>query len=84
MRLLKGPPLKKTLYTLLLWASNRKLIFRQIKLEYATAKNYNHLKKSSNSLDLSQYKGWIGKPKNLSYPDEFWKGLGLVKSNVKK
>jgi hypothetical protein len=33
-------------------------------------------------LDLT--KGWIGKPQNLSYPDEFCKGLGLIKSNVKK
>ncbi len=33
-------------------------------------------------LDLMN--GWIGKPHRLNYPDEFWKGLGLVESNVKK
>jgi len=26
----------------------------------------------------------FGKPDSLIYPDEFWKGLGLVRSNMKK
>lgn len=33
-------------------------------------------------LDLTH--GWIGKPNSLEYPEEFWKGLGLVRSNMKK
>jgi hypothetical protein len=33
-------------------------------------------------LDLTN--GWIGKPNTLAYPDDFWKGLGLVESNMKK
>jgi hypothetical protein len=32
------------------------------------------------ALDLQ--KGWIGKP-DVVYPSEFWKGLGLRRSNVK-
>ena len=32
--------------------------------------------------ELNLARGVIGKP-SLSYPPEFWKGLGLVKSNVK-
>src|SRR5262249_16869521 len=32
--------------------------------------------------ELNLIGGWVGKPE-LKYPDEFWKGLGLVKSNVK-
>ena len=26
----------------------------------------------------------LGMPDSLNYPDEFWKGLGLVRSNMKK
>jgi hypothetical protein len=33
-------------------------------------------------LDLTN--GWVGKPNTLVYPDDFWKGLGLVESNLKK
>ena len=33
-------------------------------------------------LDLTN--GFMGKPEDLSYPDSFWKGLGLQKSNLKK
>lgn len=33
-------------------------------------------------LDLTN--GWMGKPDSLVYPDEFWKGLGLVRSNMKR
>lgn len=32
-------------------------------------------------LDLTN--GLMGKPETLEYPDEFWKGLGLVRSNMK-
>ncbi len=35
-----------------------------------------------NGYDLDVVRGWIGTPE-LSYPDEFWRGLGLVKSNMK-
>jgi hypothetical protein len=31
---------------------------------------------------LDVVRGWIGQP-TLSYPPEFWKGLGLVRSNMK-
>ena len=37
---------------------------------------------SGYSLDLVN--GWVGKPNTLEYPEEFWKGLGLVRSNLKK
>ena len=32
--------------------------------------------------ELNLKRGWIGKP-DISYPEEFWKGLGLSKSNMK-
>lgn len=35
-----------------------------------------------NGYELDVIKGVNGKPE-LKYPDEFWKGLGLVKSNMK-
>ena len=31
--------------------------------------------------ELNVTRGWVGKPE-MSYPPEFWKGLGIVKSNV--
>src|SRR4051812_5357876 len=31
--------------------------------------------------ELNLTGGWIGKPE-LSYPPEFWKGLGIAKTNV--
>jgi len=34
--------------------------------------------------ELNLVNGWVGKPENLSYPEDFWEGLGLVKSNMKK
>jgi len=37
---------------------------------------------SGYSLDLVN--GWMGKPKTLEYPPTFWKGLGLIRSNMKK
>ena len=39
-------------------------------------------KRVGNGYELDVVQGWIGKP-SLKYPDEFWKGLGLVKSNMK-
>lgn len=33
--------------------------------------------------ELNLVKGWIGNPEGLSYPDAFWEGLGLTKSNLK-
>jgi hypothetical protein len=39
-------------------------------------------KKVANGYELDVVKGWVGKPE-LSYPDEFWKGLGVVRSNIK-
>jgi hypothetical protein len=35
-----------------------------------------------NGYELNVSKGWVAKP-DLKYPDEFWRGLGLVKSNMK-
>jgi hypothetical protein len=33
--------------------------------------------------ELNVVRGWVGKPE-ISYPKEFWQGLGLVKSNAKQ
>ncbi|WP_207652851.1 hypothetical protein [Anaeromicrobium sediminis] len=33
--------------------------------------------------ELNLKEGWIGMPESLEYPEEFWKGLGLKKSNMK-
>jgi hypothetical protein len=41
-------------------------------------------KKLDSGYELNLIRGWISKPNNLVYPDEFWKGLGLQKSNLKK
>lgn len=40
-------------------------------------------KKLDEGYELNLKQGWIGKPENLDYPKEFWKGLGLRKSNMK-
>jgi hypothetical protein len=48
------------------------LIFRSV--EY---------KRLDSGYELNLINGWIGKPENLKYPDDFWKGLGLRKSNLK-
>jgi hypothetical protein len=37
---------------------------------------------SGYSLDLVN--GWLGRPTTLKYPKEFWNGLGLIKSNMKR
>ena len=39
-------------------------------------------KRLENGYELNITRGWVGKPE-LNYLDEFWQGLGLVKSNVK-
>jgi len=39
-------------------------------------------KRMDNGYELNSVRGWVGKP-DLKYPPEFWRGLGLVKSNVK-
>lgn len=49
-----------------------KIIFSSVK--------YTRLNKGY-ELDLTN--GWMGKPEELKYPEDFWKGLGLVKSNLK-
>jgi hypothetical protein len=40
---------------------------------------YKHL---GNGYELDIVTSWAGKPE-FRYPDEFWRGLGLVKSNLK-
>jgi len=39
-------------------------------------------KRVDNGYELNVTKGWVAQPE-LRYPDQFWKGLGLVKSNMK-
>ena len=39
-------------------------------------------KRVENGYELDVVRGWVGTPE-LAYPDEFWKGLGLVKSNMR-
>ena len=39
-------------------------------------------KKLGNGYSLDVVRGWVGQP-TLSYPPAFWKGLGLVQSNMK-
>ena len=41
-------------------------------------------KRLDTGYELDLVRGWIGKPDSLSYPDDFWQGLGLVKSNIKR
>ncbi len=38
-------------------------------------------KKLPNGYELNVVRGWIGRPE-LRYPPDFWRGLGIVKSNV--
>ena len=39
-------------------------------------------KRVETGYELDVVRGWVGTPE-LIYPNEFWKGLGLVKSNMK-
>ncbi|MCT4595086.1 MAG: hypothetical protein N4A57_12585 [Anaeromicrobium sp.] len=41
-------------------------------------------KKLEEGYELNIKNGWVGKPESLSYPKEFWEGLGLKKSNLKE
>ena len=45
---------------------------------WLSAVEYNRL---SDGYELNVTRGWVGKP-GLSYPPEFWHGLGLRRSNV--
>jgi hypothetical protein len=40
-------------------------------------------KKLPNGYKLDLVSGWIGMPEGLTYPADFWKGLGLKISNLK-
>lgn len=39
--------------------------------------------KLEDGYELDLTRGWIGVPDKLEYPPEFWKGLGLRRSNMK-
>lgn len=39
-------------------------------------------KRLDTGYELNVVRGWVGRPK-LSYPAEFWRGLGLQRSNLK-
>lgn len=41
-------------------------------------------KKLAKGYELNLTNGWMGKPEGLVYSEGFWKGLGLMKSNLKK
>jgi hypothetical protein len=41
-------------------------------------------RKLEEGYELDLINGWMGKPRELNYPDEFWRGIGLRKSNIKK
>ena len=40
-------------------------------------------KRLEEGYELNLTNGWIGKPDELRYPPEFWRGLGIKKSNLK-
>jgi len=40
-------------------------------------------KRLDDGYELNLDNGWIGKPQELKYPENFWNGLGLRKSNLK-
>ena len=48
----------------------------------AIALNSVEYRRLDTGYELNLTRGWVGKPE-VSYPPEFWKGLGVVKSNVK-
>lgn len=41
-------------------------------------------KRLDTGYELDLVNGWVGTPDDLQYPEEFWRGLGLVKSNLKE
>ena len=38
-------------------------------------------KRVENGYELNLTRGWVGKP-SLSYPKEFWQGLGILRTNI--
>ena len=40
-------------------------------------------KRLDSGYELNLLNGWMGKPDKLKYPDDFWEGLGLRRSNIK-
>ena len=40
-------------------------------------------RKLEDGYELNVTRGWIGKP-DLTYPPEFWRGLGIRKTNVRR
>ncbi len=40
-------------------------------------------KRLDNGYELNLTRGWVGNPE-LKYPADFWQGLGIVRSNVKR
>ena len=47
---------------------------------YLSGVEYNKLE---DGYELNLVKGWVDMPDELVYPDAFWEGLGLKKSNLK-
>src|ERR1051325_1618833 len=47
----------------------------------AIARNAGAYKRVDGGYELDVVRGWVGRP-TLSYPADFWQGLGLVSSNV--
>lgn len=39
-------------------------------------------KRVGDGYELDVVRGWVGEPE-LKYPDEFWRGLGVVRSNMR-
>jgi hypothetical protein len=48
----------------------------------AIAINSVEYRKLESGYELNVTRGWVGKP-TITYPPEFWHGLGLVKSNLR-
>jgi hypothetical protein len=48
----------------------------------AIALNSVEYKKIEGGYELNVVRGWVGRP-TLVYPPEFWRGLGVLKSNFK-
>ncbi len=51
-------------------------------LAHISSVKYQRLNDDEYELDLIN--GWLGKPKELEFPEGFWNGLGCKKSNFKK
>ena len=49
----------------------------------AIALNSVEYHRSGAGYELNLTRGWVSRPTTLTYPKEFWQGLGLVKSNLK-